>query len=65
VKLEDVDVRVLRLKPYDKLVVTTPDRLTKQQALQLKDAIERHLPGHEVLIFSAGLQLEVAREVAA
>ena len=58
------DIQVLRLQPGDKILVTiTQGSITPEIAERISEALERNIPGHEVVIVAEGIQLSVARDV--
>ena len=53
------DVQRLALQPGDKLLFTTSDRLTPEDANVVTRELERLFPGHEAVIISGPANLKV------
>ena len=59
-KIQITGIQRLVLKPGDRLVVRTPDRLTAEGAVMLRERLLGWVPGGvEILILDAGASLEV------
>jgi gentisate 1,2-dioxygenase len=56
--LEGVDVRRLRLKAGDTIVLTPRIRITRQQAADLRASAQRQWPNHDVVVLD-GLDITV------
>jgi hypothetical protein len=50
--LKGVDVRRLRLKPGDHIILSTPDRITPTEAMQIKEAAEDRWPGYPITVLN-------------
>lgn len=53
------DLQRLALRAGDILVLTTPMRVSAEAAGHLREAVEKQIPGHKVIILSDGLKLGV------
>lgn len=55
-------LKVLRLEPGDKLMVTFPNDLTMDVARTVTRQIESWIPGHDVIVICGGPEVGVIRE---
>ena len=57
----DIDVKRLRLKPGDIIVVNVDRQITAEEAHRLKERVEQLLVGHQVLVTSCGVTIEIIK----
>jgi hypothetical protein len=55
-------VKVLPLRPTDRLLVRCRGRISEMEIKAMREAFEREFPGHRVLVLDNGADLEVIRE---
>ena len=52
---------VMRLEPGDVIVVSSPRVITRQQADQMKQEVQAHIPHSEVLVIGGDIQISAIR----
>lgn len=57
------EVGKLELKPGDKIVMRTEMILTKDQVEHIRAMLAPFVPGHEIIVLTSGLTLEILRPV--
>lgn len=56
------EVRILRLEPGDKLLLTADHQVYDAELHAITEQLAKRLPGHEVLLIEDGLRLDILRK---
>lgn len=59
-----LDLTVLDIKPGDKILIRSHERIDDEDCDFIKANVVRQFPGHEVLILDGGLELSVLRDAS-
>lgn len=62
VQLVQADLSVLAVEPDDKIVITSPHRLSRDQLDRIKEQMARTFPARTVLVLDDGMKLGVVRK---
>jgi hypothetical protein len=56
------EVRVLRVQPGDRLILTSPVRLTAPDVKRIREQFAGRYPDNEVILFDGGADLHILRK---